>query len=125
MLLPLGEDIRHSRGDLIVKQLSTRLAGGGRIIEKDPPRVIIDVREMNSALPNLLHASGMVVIPLTLTVGDYILSPDICVERKSIPDLVQSFNNGRLYVYQNAFLPFNLYISLAQIHSVRVYVNSL
>ncbi|KAH7103448.1 hypothetical protein BKA62DRAFT_696946 [Auriculariales sp. MPI-PUGE-AT-0066] len=97
MLAIIGEDVRHSRGDAIVQQLSTRLAGGGRVIEKEPPRIIIDVREMNSALPNLLHATGTVVIPLTLTVGDYILSPDICVERKSIPDLIQSFNNGRLY----------------------------
>jgi DNA excision repair protein ERCC-4 len=35
--------------------------------------------------------------PLTLEVGDYILSPDICVERKSVPDLVGSFASGRLF----------------------------
>ena len=29
--------------------------------------------------------------------GDYILSRDICVERKAIIDLVQSLNSGRLY----------------------------
>ena len=39
----------------------------------------------------------MIIVPATLTVGDYILTPDICVERKSIPDLVSSFNSGRLY----------------------------
>lgn len=39
----------------------------------------------------------MVVIPCMLTVGDYVLTPDICVERKSITDLISSFNNGRLY----------------------------
>ena len=32
-----------------------------------------------------------------LQVGDYILSPDICVERKSVSDLIGSLNNGRLY----------------------------
>ena len=32
-----------------------------------------------------------------LTVGDYVLSPDICVERKSVRDLVSSFKNGRLF----------------------------
>jgi DNA excision repair protein ERCC-4 len=37
------------------------------------------------------------LVPLTLEVGDYILSPEICVERKSITDLIQSFNSGRLY----------------------------
>lgn len=30
-------------------------------------------------------------------VGDYILSPEMCVERKSISDLKQSFISGRLY----------------------------
>ena len=32
-----------------------------------------------------------------MQVGDYILSPDVCVERKAIPDLVQSLAHGRLY----------------------------
>ena len=30
-------------------------------------------------------------------VGDYILSPEVCVERKSLADLRQSFASGRLY----------------------------
>jgi DNA excision repair protein ERCC-4 len=55
------------------------------------------MREFRSTLPSLLHASKMIIVPATLTVGDYILTPDICVERKSIPDLVSSFNSGRLY----------------------------
>lgn len=33
----------------------------------------------------------------SVQVGDYILSPDICVERKSVSDLIGSLNNGRLY----------------------------
>lgn len=61
------------------------------------PQVIVDMREFRSTLPSLLHASKMIVVPATLTVGDYILTPDICVERKSIPDLISSFNSGRLY----------------------------
>lgn len=50
-----------------------------------------------SSLPNVLHLKGMHVIPVTLEVGDYVLSPMICVERKSIADLFQSFASGRLY----------------------------
>ena len=61
-------------------------------------QVIVDMREFRSSLSSLLHASGLLVLPVTLTVGDYILTPDICVERKSILDLVSSFNSGRLYV---------------------------
>jgi hypothetical protein len=37
------------------------------------------------------------VIPRTLTVGDYVLAPEICIERKGISDLFQSFASGRLY----------------------------
>lgn len=32
-----------------------------------------------------------------LQVGDYILAPELCVERKSLPDLKQSLASGRLY----------------------------
>ena len=32
-----------------------------------------------------------------MQVGDYILSPDVCIERKSLSDLRQSFISGRLY----------------------------
>lgn len=50
-----------------------------------------------SSLPNVLHLKGIRIIPVTLEVGDYILSPLICVERKSISDLYSSFASGRLY----------------------------
>jgi len=58
---------------------------------------VIDVREFRCPLPSLLHSSGMLIVPRTLTVGDYILASDICVERKGISDLFQSFASGRLY----------------------------
>lgn len=29
--------------------------------------------------------------------GDYVLSPDVVVERKAVPDLIQSLASGRLY----------------------------
>lgn len=60
-------------------------------------QVIVDMREFMSSLPNVLHQKGMRIIPVTLEVGDYILSPLICVERKSIQDLFTSFTSGRLY----------------------------
>lgn len=37
------------------------------------------------------------LLPYVLQVGDYILSPEMCVERKSISDLKGSFISGRLY----------------------------
>ena len=59
-------------------------------------QVVVDMREFRSSLPSLLHAADILVVPATLTVGDYVLTPDICIERKSIPDLISSFNSGRL-----------------------------
>ncbi|ETV81611.1 hypothetical protein, variant 1 [Aphanomyces astaci] len=59
--------------------------------------VVVDVREFRSALPSMLHKEGLVLHPVTIEVGDYILSPRICVERKSISDLFGSLANGRLF----------------------------
>ncbi|XP_051488253.1 DNA repair endonuclease XPF [Apus apus] len=74
----------------------TRKAGGQE--EKTVQQtVIVDMREFRSELPSLIHRRGIDIEPVTLEVGDYILTPDICVERKSISDLIGSLNNGRLY----------------------------
>lgn len=81
-----------------LRTVNTRIAGGGRLAATaSPPRVVVDVREFRSALPSLLHGNNIIVIPCQLVVGDYILTPDICVERKSIRDLITSLKNGRLY----------------------------
>ncbi|OOF93486.1 hypothetical protein ASPCADRAFT_53191 [Aspergillus carbonarius ITEM 5010] len=81
-----------------LRTVNTRIAGGGRLAATaSPPRVVVDVREFRSALPSLLHGNNMIVVPCQLTVGDYILTPDICVERKSVRDLITSLRNGRLY----------------------------
>ncbi|CAN6461150.1 unnamed protein product [Victoria cruziana] len=74
----------------------TRKAGGRKAPEKQM-QVIVDMREFMSSLPNVLHQKGMKIVPVTLEVGDYVLSPLICVERKSISDLFSSFISGRLY----------------------------
>ncbi|KAI5729951.1 hypothetical protein M8J76_008305 [Diaphorina citri] len=65
--------------------------------EESCGRVIVDMREFRSELPVLLHKRGLYIEPVTISVGDYILSPDICVERKSISDLIGSLQSGRLY----------------------------
>ncbi|CAG8973209.1 hypothetical protein HYALB_00006378 [Hymenoscyphus albidus] len=84
--------------EAFLRTVNTRIAGGGRLAATaQPPRVVVDVREFRSSLPSLLHGRSMVVVPCMLTVGDYILSPNICVERKSIKDLISSFKDGRLY----------------------------
>ena len=84
--------------EAFLRTVNTRIAGGGRLAATAaPPTVVVDTREFRSALPSLLHGRSMVVVPCQLTVGDYILSPTICVERKSVGDLISSFKNGRLF----------------------------
>ncbi len=99
MVLPLRPDGRpaeQTSDDRLLRTINSRIAGGQRVATAEPPRVIVDMREFRSTLPSMLHLAGMQVVPCTLQVGDYILTPDICVERKSLSDLVQSLNSGRL-----------------------------
>lgn len=84
--------------EAFLRTINTRIAGGGRLAATaQPPRVVVDVREFRSSLPSLLHGRSMIIVPCMLTVGDYILSPHVCVERKSISDLISSFKDGRLF----------------------------
>ena len=84
--------------EAFLRTVNTRIAGGGRLAATaQPPRVVVDVREFRSSLPSLIHGRSMVIVPCMLTVGDYILSPNICIERKSVSDLISSFKDGRLY----------------------------
>lgn len=84
--------------EAFLRTINTRIAGGGRLAATaQPPRIVVDVREFRSSLPSLLHARSIIIVPCMLTVGDYVLSPNICVERKSVSDLISSFRDGRLY----------------------------
>ncbi|KAJ0175655.1 hypothetical protein K1T71_008814 [Dendrolimus kikuchii] len=78
------------------EKLDTRKAGG-QIKSNEKPVVIVDMREFRSDLPALLHRKGINIEPVTIAIGDYILTPEICVERKSISDLIGSLNSGRLF----------------------------
>ncbi|KAF1743595.1 hypothetical protein MXB_2191, partial [Myxobolus squamalis] len=82
------------------------------ITEKVLGNIIVDVREFGSDLPLVLHKTGFHIEPITLEIGDYVLTHDIGIERKSIPDFISSLNSGRLYhqsmalsrYYKNPFL---------------------
>ena len=83
--------------DVLMENLGRNSRKGGGVGAKVTPKVIVDMREFRSELPSLLHKRGIDIEPVTLEVGDYILTPEICVERKSISDLIGSLNSGRLY----------------------------
>lgn len=76
--------------------------GKGKVVSKEKRDVAVDVREFRSALPSILHQGGMRLAPVTLLVGDFVLSNVHCVERKSISDLFGSFASGRLYTQVEA-----------------------
>ena len=89
--LPLAMDTRKGQGK--------NISGSSSMEKRD---IAVDVREFRSALPSILHQGGMRLAPVTLTVGDFVLSSVHCVERKSISDLFGSFASGRLYTQAEA-----------------------
>lgn len=82
--------------------VDTRKGQGKANKSKERRDIAVDVREFRSALPSILHQGGMRLAPVTLTVGDFVLSNVHCVERKSISDLFGSFASGRLYTQAEA-----------------------
>ena len=60
--------------------------------------LVVDTREFSCTTPIFLHEKGFWIVPMVLTVGDYVLSDQICVERKAVntKDLFESFRSGRL-----------------------------
>lgn len=98
MAMTINPNANLAPEESFLRTINTRIAGGGRLAATaQPPRVVVDVREFRSSLPSLLHGKSIVVVPCMLTVGDYVVTPDICVERKSVRDLIGSFSNGRLF----------------------------
>jgi len=63
----------------------------------DNIRVVVDEREHASGIPKRLRSMGVQVEPRMLNVGDYILSSECALERKSSSDFVNSLYSGRLF----------------------------
>ncbi|HYY39872.1 MAG TPA: ERCC4 domain-containing protein [Nitrososphaera sp.] len=61
-------------------------------------RIVVDERERNSNIPDLLKNAGAIIDFAQLKVGDYLVSSETAVERKTIRDLVSSIYDGRLFV---------------------------
>ncbi|KZC10170.1 DNA repair endonuclease XPF [Dufourea novaeangliae] len=102
MIIPADQDGKTEDSLSLSMQTDTdaedNTRKGGLQIPSDVTNtVIVDMREFRSELPAILYTRGFKIEPVTLQVGDYILSPEICVERKSISDLIGSLNSGRLY----------------------------
>jgi len=63
-----------------------------------PVRIVVDERERKSNIPELLKSAGAVIDFTQLKVGDYLVSSETAVERKTVSDLIHSIYDGRLFV---------------------------
>ncbi len=63
-----------------------------------PSKVVADERERASGVPEELSKLNVHVYFSKLSVGDYVLSPEVAVERKSIPDLISSIYDSRIFL---------------------------
>ena len=63
-----------------------------------PVRIVVDERERSSNIPVLLKNAGAVIDFTQLKVGDYVVSSETAVERKTVRDLISSIYDGRLFV---------------------------
>jgi DNA excision repair protein ERCC-4 len=63
-----------------------------------PVRIVVDEREKGSNIPELLKNAGAVIDFTQLKVGDYVVSSETAVERKTVRDLISSIYDGRLFV---------------------------
>lgn len=92
---------------------NTRNAGGQNGLQMyTQDIVIVDTREFNASLPGLLFRYGIRVVPCMLSVGDYVITPDICIERKSVSDLIGSLQNNRLITQCRKMVQFYKYPTL-------------
>jgi DNA excision repair protein ERCC-4 len=66
-----------------------------------PARVVADEREKASGVPDELAKLNVRVYFSRLPVADYVLNPEVAVERKSVRDLVSSVYDSRIF-YQAA-----------------------
>ncbi len=62
-----------------------------------PARVVVDERERQSGVPEKLAEANLRVYYSRLPVADYVISPEIAVERKALKDFVSSIYDGRLF----------------------------
>lgn len=60
-------------------------------------QIIVDSRELPTAVPRELTRLNVKITSESLEVGDYIISEDVAVERKESGDFVQSLIDGRLF----------------------------
>ena len=99
------ESLIKSKSELTIHDFSSNVESNARsssinsliaLNSSDWIPIIVDMREFRAQLPYVLHLNNFRVIPQTIEVGDYLLTSKVVVERKSLTDLTDSLNSGRL-----------------------------
>ena len=83
--------MHHPIMEHIVIEVSNKLFGV-------PVRIVVDERERNSNIPELLKNAGAIIDFAQLKVGDYVVSSETAVERKTVRDPISSIYDGRLFL---------------------------
>ncbi|MFX0054521.1 MAG: DEAD/DEAH box helicase [Candidatus Hermodarchaeota archaeon] len=68
----------------------------------DAIKMIVDSRELPTAVARELTRLDVEISGESLQIGDYVISEDVCVERKESGDFIQSLIDGRLFVQLSA-----------------------
>jgi Fanconi anemia group M protein len=70
--------------------------------ESDKVKLIVDSRELPTAVARELARLDVEISGESLEIGDYIASEDVAIERKESMDFIQSLLDGRLFVQLSA-----------------------
>ena len=60
-------------------------------------KIVVDSRELRSNVAKKLYELGVEIQSEPLEVGDFLLSDEVAVERKTVDDFLQSIIDGRLF----------------------------
>ncbi|WP_324736152.1 DEAD/DEAH box helicase [Thermococcus sp. SY098] len=92
------EEKEHQKAEVSKEEVYEKLPVKPIFVKKPKGIVIyVDSRELKSQVPKYLKELGAHIEVKTLDVGDYIVSEDVAVERKSANDFIQSIIDGRLF----------------------------
>ncbi|MFW9909576.1 MAG: ERCC4 domain-containing protein [Candidatus Thorarchaeota archaeon] len=71
-------------------------------IEEEQVKLIVDSRELPTAVARELARLDVIISGESLEIGDYVASEDVAIERKESNDFIQSLIDGRLFVQLSA-----------------------
>ncbi len=92
--------------ELCTKELS--LESSSKVLNRPKIRVAMDFREISSPVAKILASDDEILLETSkLDLGDYSVSKDLLVERKTVSDFVNSLVDGRLF--EQAISMRNLY----------------